>query len=198
MICHCSRHEFRFFGTAEIYLHFFSSFFSLFSSFLRLRWRQQKFTTTRTMRKMLSSSLVWVNVTFNRLFTAVTMNGWVLLKAFFISFFLRLLNLRMMEEIHLDLKQSSCKSLCRKNCCWWIKKKNLFMGVVIDLCQEIIHWTSFKEKWFNFNYFSSFTGVFLICWVPFFTCNIMDAMCTKLNYDCQPGVTAFILTTWLG
>ncbi|CRK99667.1 CLUMA_CG012980, isoform B [Clunio marinus] len=41
-------------------------------------------------------------------------------------------------------------------------------------------------------------GVFLICWVPFFTCNIMDAMCTKLNYDCQPGVTAFILTTWLG
>ncbi|CAO1404754.1 unnamed protein product [Diamesa tonsa] len=41
-------------------------------------------------------------------------------------------------------------------------------------------------------------GVFLICWVPFFTCNIMDAMCTKLNMDCQPGVTAFILTTWLG
>ncbi|KAL7038832.1 hypothetical protein ACKWTF_009709 [Chironomus riparius] len=41
-------------------------------------------------------------------------------------------------------------------------------------------------------------GVFLICWVPFFTCNIMDAMCTKLQYDCQPGVTAFILTTWLG
>lgn len=41
-------------------------------------------------------------------------------------------------------------------------------------------------------------GVFLICWVPFFTCNIMDAMCTKLEMDCQPGVTAFILTTWLG
>ncbi|XP_038118320.1 dopamine D2-like receptor isoform X2 [Culex quinquefasciatus] len=41
-------------------------------------------------------------------------------------------------------------------------------------------------------------GVFLFCWVPFFTCNIMDAMCTKLNMDCQPGVTAFILTTWLG
>lgn len=41
-------------------------------------------------------------------------------------------------------------------------------------------------------------GVFLICWVPFFTCNIMDAMCTKLDMTCQPGVTAFILTTWLG
>ncbi|XP_077290285.1 dopamine D2-like receptor [Arctopsyche grandis] len=41
-------------------------------------------------------------------------------------------------------------------------------------------------------------GVFLICWVPFFTCNIMDAMCTKLGWECQPGVTAFILTTWLG
>ncbi|XP_058055796.1 dopamine D2-like receptor [Anopheles bellator] len=41
-------------------------------------------------------------------------------------------------------------------------------------------------------------GVFLFCWVPFFTCNIMDAMCAKLNRDCRPGVTIFNLTTWLG
>ncbi|XP_060531999.1 dopamine D2-like receptor, partial [Cylas formicarius] len=41
-------------------------------------------------------------------------------------------------------------------------------------------------------------GVFLICWVPFFTCNILDAMCSKLNLECQPGVSAFLLTTWLG
>ncbi|KAG7197229.1 hypothetical protein KM043_018356 [Ampulex compressa] len=41
-------------------------------------------------------------------------------------------------------------------------------------------------------------GVFLICWVPFFTCNIMDAICTKLAEACQPGVTAFIVTSWLG
>uniref|UniRef100_A0AAG5CR65 G-protein coupled receptors family 1 profile domain-containing protein n=1 Tax=Anopheles atroparvus TaxID=41427 RepID=A0AAG5CR65_ANOAO len=41
-------------------------------------------------------------------------------------------------------------------------------------------------------------GVFLFCWVPFFTCNIMDAMCAKLDKDCRPGVTVFILTTWLG
>ncbi|GJQ77483.1 hypothetical protein Trydic_g20874 [Trypoxylus dichotomus] len=41
-------------------------------------------------------------------------------------------------------------------------------------------------------------GVFLICWVPFFTCNIMDAMCSKLGLSCQPGVAAFLLTTWLG
>ena len=41
-------------------------------------------------------------------------------------------------------------------------------------------------------------AVFLICWVPFFTCNIMDALCTKLGRDCQPGVTAFMLTSWLG
>lgn len=44
----------------------------------------------------------------------------------------------------------------------------------------------------------TFTGVFLICWLPFFTCNIMDAICTKLTADCQPGVTAFIVTSWLG
>nr|XP_014291954.2 dopamine D2-like receptor [Halyomorpha halys] len=41
-------------------------------------------------------------------------------------------------------------------------------------------------------------GVFLICWVPFFTCNILDALCSKLGAECQPGVAAFILTTWLG
>ncbi|XP_013773602.1 dopamine D2-like receptor [Limulus polyphemus] len=42
-------------------------------------------------------------------------------------------------------------------------------------------------------------GVFLICWVPFFTCNIMDAICIKLkSANCRPGVTVFLLTTWLG
>ncbi|XP_016842904.1 dopamine D2-like receptor isoform X2 [Nasonia vitripennis] len=41
-------------------------------------------------------------------------------------------------------------------------------------------------------------GVFLVCWVPFFTCNTMDALCSKMKSDCQPGVTAFIATSWLG
>ncbi|KAJ8667035.1 hypothetical protein QAD02_008697, partial [Eretmocerus hayati] len=41
-------------------------------------------------------------------------------------------------------------------------------------------------------------GVFLFCWVPFFTCNIMDALCSKMGKDCQPGLAAFIVTSWLG
>ncbi|KAL3248032.1 hypothetical protein MRX96_056720 [Rhipicephalus microplus] len=42
-------------------------------------------------------------------------------------------------------------------------------------------------------------GVFLICWVPFFTCNVVDAVCMKLqSQDCHLGVTVFLLTTWLG
>lgn len=41
-------------------------------------------------------------------------------------------------------------------------------------------------------------GVFLFCWVPFFTCNVMDAICTKLGATCQPSLAAFIITTWLG
>ncbi|XP_066254107.1 dopamine D2-like receptor isoform X1 [Euwallacea similis] len=41
-------------------------------------------------------------------------------------------------------------------------------------------------------------GLFLMCWVPFFTCNILDAMCSKLKTPCNPGVSAFLLTTWLG
>lgn len=55
---------------------------------------------------------------------------------------------------------------------------------------------------FLFFYFlcscSYHAGVFLFCWLPFFTCNIMDAMCAKFNKDCRPGLTAFMLTTWLG
>ncbi|CAN7987244.1 unnamed protein product, partial [Ixodes hexagonus] len=42
-------------------------------------------------------------------------------------------------------------------------------------------------------------GVFLFCWVPFFTCNVIDAVCMKLqSTDCHLGVTVFLLTTWLG
>ncbi|XP_036227812.2 dopamine D2-like receptor isoform X2 [Bactrocera oleae] len=41
-------------------------------------------------------------------------------------------------------------------------------------------------------------GVFLVCWVPFFTCNVADAICAMLDIDWRPGVTVFILTTWLG
>nr|AXH38066.1 putative dopamine receptor D2 [Cupiennius salei] len=42
-------------------------------------------------------------------------------------------------------------------------------------------------------------GMFLMCWVPFFTCNILDAICIKLETDTwRPGMTIFLLTTWLG
>ncbi|CAG9582962.1 unnamed protein product [Danaus chrysippus] len=41
-------------------------------------------------------------------------------------------------------------------------------------------------------------GVFLFCWVPFFTCSMLDAICTKFGFNFSPGVTVFILTTWLG
>ncbi|XP_037073366.1 dopamine D2-like receptor, partial [Pollicipes pollicipes] len=41
-------------------------------------------------------------------------------------------------------------------------------------------------------------GVFLVCWVPFFTCNVVDAICMKLGSDCSPGLMAFFFTTWIG
>ncbi|XP_049875075.1 dopamine D2-like receptor isoform X2 [Pectinophora gossypiella] len=41
-------------------------------------------------------------------------------------------------------------------------------------------------------------GVFLFCWAPFFTCSVLDAICTKFDLPYSPGVTAFMLTTWLG
>ncbi|XP_049875208.1 dopamine D2-like receptor [Pectinophora gossypiella] len=41
-------------------------------------------------------------------------------------------------------------------------------------------------------------GVFLFCWTPFFTFNVIDALSVKFDLPFSPGVTAFILTTWLG
>ncbi|XP_013161983.1 PREDICTED: dopamine D2-like receptor [Papilio xuthus] len=41
-------------------------------------------------------------------------------------------------------------------------------------------------------------GVFLFCWAPFFTCSVLDAVCTKFGLSYSPGVTVFIFTTWLG
>ncbi|KAF9801438.1 hypothetical protein SFRURICE_013218, partial [Spodoptera frugiperda] len=41
-------------------------------------------------------------------------------------------------------------------------------------------------------------GVFLFCWAPFFSCSVLDAMCSKFGLPYSPGVTVFILTTWLG
>ncbi|XP_054719151.1 dopamine D2-like receptor [Uloborus diversus] len=42
-------------------------------------------------------------------------------------------------------------------------------------------------------------AMFLICWVPFFTANILDAICIKLeSHTWRPGMTVFLLTTWLG
>ncbi|KAJ8950224.1 hypothetical protein NQ318_006198 [Aromia moschata] len=79
-----------------------------------------------------------------------------------------------------------------------------------DVVRFSIMFVSLKAKWLYSRYkflnlFSvdragarSSVRVFLICWVPFFTCNILDAMCSKLNLPCQPGVAAFLLTTWLG
>ncbi|CAK9304017.1 unnamed protein product [Gordionus sp. m RMFG-2023] len=41
--------------------------------------------------------------------------------------------------------------------------------------------------------------VFLISWVPFFTVNLLNAVCQKLNHDpCKPSIFSFTLTTWIG
>ncbi|CAG0912242.1 unnamed protein product [Notodromas monacha] len=45
------------------------------------------------------------------------------------------------------------------------------------------------------------SAVFLVCWVPFFTCNILEAISLKLEEPeaaWRPGVTLFLTTTWLG
>ena len=44
----------------------------------------------------------------------------------------------------------------------------------------------------------SISAVFLVCWVPFFTCNILNAICIKFDLGWYPGDTAFMVTTWLG
>uniref|UniRef100_A0AC35G809 G-protein coupled receptors family 1 profile domain-containing protein n=1 Tax=Panagrolaimus sp. PS1159 TaxID=55785 RepID=A0AC35G809_9BILA len=42
-------------------------------------------------------------------------------------------------------------------------------------------------------------GIFLICWVPFFTINILNAICVKLDEpSCQVGFGPFFYATWIG
>ncbi|KAK6753469.1 hypothetical protein RB195_012827 [Necator americanus] len=42
-------------------------------------------------------------------------------------------------------------------------------------------------------------GVFLICWVPFFFINIVNAVCILLNKEfCQVGFDLFFYCTWIG
>lgn len=41
-------------------------------------------------------------------------------------------------------------------------------------------------------------GIFLICWTPFFTCNIIDGICIQLSIDCRPGMMVNLVTSWLG
>ncbi|CAJ0579350.1 unnamed protein product, partial [Mesorhabditis spiculigera] len=42
-------------------------------------------------------------------------------------------------------------------------------------------------------------GIFLVCWVPFFTINILNAVCDVLNkQSCQVGFGPFFYSTWIG
>ncbi|CAI2355141.1 unnamed protein product [Caenorhabditis sp. 36 PRJEB53466] len=42
-------------------------------------------------------------------------------------------------------------------------------------------------------------GVFLVCWVPFFVINILNAVCILLQRDtCQVGYDLFFYCTWIG
>ena len=46
--------------------------------------------------------------------------------------------------------------------------------------------------------FLTTSGCFLVCWIPFFTCNIMNAICIKYQLGWEPGETAFLITTFIG
>ncbi|CAM1311622.1 DRD2 (predicted) [Pycnogonum litorale] len=42
-------------------------------------------------------------------------------------------------------------------------------------------------------------GVFLACWLPFFTCNVLTAICMKIDVtSCISGIELFMSTTWIG
>uniref|UniRef100_A0A915HJH0 G-protein coupled receptors family 1 profile domain-containing protein n=1 Tax=Romanomermis culicivorax TaxID=13658 RepID=A0A915HJH0_ROMCU len=42
-------------------------------------------------------------------------------------------------------------------------------------------------------------GIFLTCWLPFFSLNLLNAICIKFRFpSCQVGLMPFSLSTWLG
>ena len=44
-----------------------------------------------------------------------------------------------------------------------------------------------------------FPGCFLFCWIPFFTCNTLNAISIKWEIpEIRPSMDVFLITTWLG
>ena len=41
-------------------------------------------------------------------------------------------------------------------------------------------------------------GIFLVCWTPFFTCNVIDGICIQLNLNYRLDMSVYLATSWLG
>jgi dopamine D2-like receptor len=105
-------------------------------------------------------------------------------------------------KVHKASKRKRERSSAKKE-----NKATKTLAIVLGKCEQrctIPPTQTFREEEKNdsisFAFFFS-TAVFLVCWVPFFTCNILEAISLKLEEPdaaWRPGVTLFLTTTWLG
>ena len=67
--------------------------------------------------------------------------------------------------------------------------------------KTILHTCSFMNFFdaIHSTFLNLFLGCFLVCWIPFFTCNIFSAISIKFELpDWRPSINVFLITTWLG
>ena len=104
---------------------------------------------------------------------------------------------RNSNKLHMKLKvrrKKKKKKIRSKDKCSQKKERKATQTLAIVL-GEIIRFWLFKSK---SGKHIQLSVSFLVCWVPFFTCNILDALSIKYNLNTSPGNFAFQATTLLG
>ena len=103
---------------------------------------------------------------------------------------------RNSNKLHMQLKvrrKKKKKKIRTKDKCSQKKERKATQTLAIVLGKKkaaLIFKSNFTKYYFSVS--------FLVCWVPFFTCNILDALSIKYNLNTSPGSFAFQATTLLG